>query len=399
MVMNFSTTDEPSLRRSELCVTTEYVAPENGIGEILAGIWRDVLDIDEVGLNDDFFEIGGDSLGATIIASNIESRFGFRFSPSQMVEANTVGKQLSFIENKQKETQGPVREHSLPNHMSLLNAQGTKPFLFMVHGGRGMTLHDRRFLEGLDPDQPLVLIDAIGFDGKEKMPDTVEKTAARYLDGVLKIAPDGPLLLAAPCSGSLVILEMARQLQKAGRPAERVMMIDPGTHWFEDPYLSGIKGYRKMLGRILFIAQLRYFLRRLKHKLGVGNVAKFEKSLKQKAKDLKAMQERMNKNTHAVAEEPSTNEADIHADAILDTQEIYHRATSQHRPQRWDGEVYLLITKPREAGIPVIKNVLTNTRLRTTDFSHDTLFKEGISDVLRFLDDALHHKDEPGMFS
>jgi isopropylmalate/homocitrate/citramalate synthase len=107
----------------------------------------------------------------------------------------------------------------------------------------------------------------------------------------------------------------------------------------------------------------------------------------------------MNKNTHAVTEEASTNEADIHADAILDTQEIYHRATSQHRPQRWDGEVYLLITKPREAGIPVIKNVLTNTRLRTTDFCHDTLFKEGISDVLRFLNDALHHKDVPGMFS
>jgi hypothetical protein len=47
----------------------QYVAPRNGIEEILVQIWTEILKIEQVGIYDNFFEIGGHSLLATQLVS------------------------------------------------------------------------------------------------------------------------------------------------------------------------------------------------------------------------------------------------------------------------------------------------------------------------------------------
>jgi len=54
----------------QLAVT--YVAPQNEIEQAIATIWQEVLDLEKVGVNDKFFEIGGSSLLLTKIYSNLK---------------------------------------------------------------------------------------------------------------------------------------------------------------------------------------------------------------------------------------------------------------------------------------------------------------------------------------
>ena len=86
-------------------------------------------------------------------------------------------------------------------------------------------------------------------------------------------------------------------------------------------------------------------------------------------------------------------------DAMFETQEVYRRAIYQHRPKQWPREVHMLITQPRENGIPIIKETLPHARFRITPYDHVSLFDGGIGDILRFFDDALHHENDVGMFS
>ena len=71
-------------------LTTQYVAPRTAAEQVLADIWADVLHVERVGVNDDFFELGGDSIvSLQIIARAHQS--GLKLTPKQLFEHPTVG--------------------------------------------------------------------------------------------------------------------------------------------------------------------------------------------------------------------------------------------------------------------------------------------------------------------
>jgi acyl carrier protein len=63
----------PDLERSRL--ETEFVAPRTPVEKVLAKIWNEVLDLEKVGIYDNFFDLGGHSLLATRVVSRIRQEF------------------------------------------------------------------------------------------------------------------------------------------------------------------------------------------------------------------------------------------------------------------------------------------------------------------------------------
>jgi thioesterase domain-containing protein/acyl carrier protein len=209
---------ESILRRSDLGLNTPLKLPQTGSETKLADIWQRVLGVDVIGLDDDFFELGGDSFNATLLAAEIEATFCASFAPSDIIDSPTIADQARAL------VSAPSK---LPPSLFLGRAGGSKPPLFLVHGGKGFSFFHPTFFEGVGQDRPIYLFQAPGFDGRTKPVNSVEAIAALYIASMREIQSSGPYCIAGMCAGAFIALEMCNQLSKAGQTIARFILLDP----------------------------------------------------------------------------------------------------------------------------------------------------------------------------
>ena len=94
---------EPDEGRAE---TSGSIAPRTPIEEILAGIWAEVLGSEQVGVEDNFFDIGGHSLRATRIISRVRDMLGVDLALRIFFEAPTVEGMAAAIDRELAEHRG-----------------------------------------------------------------------------------------------------------------------------------------------------------------------------------------------------------------------------------------------------------------------------------------------------
>jgi pimeloyl-ACP methyl ester carboxylesterase len=202
------------------------VQSEAALQTELLQLWRRLLQNDAITLDDDFFDMEGDSLLATELLAEIERSIGRSIPESMLFEASTVRKVVqrllapAVIEAKAVVEVGPV---------------GANPLLFF-HGDWGDGgFYAKPFARALAPFQPLVAIAPHGMGGEE-MPGTVEEMALDRLPAILEYRPQGPYRLGGHCVGGMVALETARLLVPKGHEIEFVVMIDPIWTASGEPY-------------------------------------------------------------------------------------------------------------------------------------------------------------------
>ncbi len=93
---------DPAGKRPE--IDTPFVAPHNPIEERLARIWADVLALDEVGTDDNFFDLGGHSLAATRVVSRVIQQFQLEIPLQSLFESPTIADMASVITAHQGNT-------------------------------------------------------------------------------------------------------------------------------------------------------------------------------------------------------------------------------------------------------------------------------------------------------
>ncbi|WP_141275879.1 condensation domain-containing protein, partial [Streptomyces cacaoi] len=79
-----------ALPEPEAGAGVEYVAPRTEVERLLCDIWAEVLGADRVGVHDDFFALGGDSISSLKVASRMRSAFSVELSPRALFDAPTV---------------------------------------------------------------------------------------------------------------------------------------------------------------------------------------------------------------------------------------------------------------------------------------------------------------------
>jgi acyl carrier protein len=82
---------QPLVRREQLPLPRPYVAPRTPTEQVLAAIWRTALSMDHVGVEDDYFDLGGDSFLAATIFRMIEEKFQVALPMAILVDAPTIG--------------------------------------------------------------------------------------------------------------------------------------------------------------------------------------------------------------------------------------------------------------------------------------------------------------------
>ncbi len=209
----------------------KFEAPKTPGEKLLADVWKELLGVDKVGIHDDFFELGGHSLAAVQMMTKVKAETGVKLPLTTLFQNSTVEKlavQLNGFNNKKYNgnTNGHSVEHQPFKSLIPIREGGSKPPLYLVHGGGLHVLFYQNLVKYLDEDQPIYALQARGLSGDEEPLDSIEDMAAYYIKEMLAQNPKGPFCLAGYSLGGLIAWEMAKQLKEIGKDVPMLSLFD-----------------------------------------------------------------------------------------------------------------------------------------------------------------------------
>ncbi|GCB43881.1 siderophore biosynthesis non-ribosomal peptide synthetase modules [Streptomyces sp. NL15-2K] len=197
----------PDSRRN-LATSLEYVVSE---------VFADVLGLDEVGFDDDFFRLGGHSLLAVTLVTRLREK-GISTSVRKVFAAPTVA--------------GIVRQLDLASVSDSLNrilpirTEGDRPPFFFVHPASGLSWCYRPLARYATDGVPLYGLQAAGMDGSDTLPDSIGAMAAEYVEQIRAVQPNGPYHLLGFSFGGIPVHEIAVRLREAGETVAALVVMD-----------------------------------------------------------------------------------------------------------------------------------------------------------------------------
>jgi amino acid adenylation domain-containing protein len=195
--------------------TKEFVPSNSVLEGKLAEIWESVLDRREIGVTDNFFDLGGHSLLVAKLLLRIEQRFAKKLSLGNVFQAPTIRQLAALLDEQTQPKHSPAIVPIQPH--------GSRPPLFWVRGGPlFLDLANR-----LGPDQPFFGLDLPVSDASRlPVPYRLEDIAAAYVVRLREVQPEGPYYLAGLCVNAVIAYEMARILALQGQEVALLVMVD-----------------------------------------------------------------------------------------------------------------------------------------------------------------------------
>jgi amino acid adenylation domain-containing protein len=239
----------PKLDRSSSA--KQKIAPRNDLERQLASIWQKILHVPEIGIEDDFFELGGNSLSVILTIAEIEKYLDRKIPINTFLELSTISRlavaidrvlndydrvtTTEFVTDKDIKDDFPQltpkeKDSLLASTITKKRALGTKSLIMLEKEGNSTQ------------KKPLFFVYLLGDAGKH-LPDdrtvynltvwaTVEKPetfvkalAAHYVREIRTIQPEGPYYLAGYCLGGFIALEIAKQLQMQGEIVAHLSLV------------------------------------------------------------------------------------------------------------------------------------------------------------------------------
>jgi thioesterase domain-containing protein len=181
----------------------------------LTTAWERVLDVSPIGAEDNFFDLGGDSLLAARLLAELEAGLGRTLLPGMLLEAPTVRELAQAL--------GTIRPSSATGSVIALQPGGALPPLWCVPPHRGDVLAYVNLARRLGSEQPVYALQAPPPGAR---PLRMEETAALHLEDLRRVQPAGPYHLAGYCFGGVVAFEMAQQLTRRGEDVAFLALLD-----------------------------------------------------------------------------------------------------------------------------------------------------------------------------
>ena len=203
-------------------LSTAYVAARNEIEEVLVKALEDQFGIAPVGVEDHFFELGGTSLIAVLLAARLGEQFRVSLTPTLFMTTQTIaelGEQIAAL--KVDPALGSMDSPIVP-----LQPKGDRPPIFLIHPMGGGLFVYRDLAKHIGADQPLYGLQAADLTELDDEPTSLGDMASRYLEAITRFRPGGPYLIGGWSFGGFVAYEMACQLERSGREPELLIILD-----------------------------------------------------------------------------------------------------------------------------------------------------------------------------
>ncbi len=202
-----------------------FFAPSNPLELKLTQIWESVLGVSALSVEDNFFDIGGDSLLAVQLFNQMQQQLGCDLPLATLFQAGNVRQFAALLSQEQSSSQSNSQSSSQWSSLVPIQTSGSKLPLFF-HGGSADALTWARFSHLLGTDRPFYALQRPDLDGSEVTHTTVEELAKDCVKEMRMVQPRGPYLVGGHCLGGAVAFEIAQQLQADGEEMESVVLID-----------------------------------------------------------------------------------------------------------------------------------------------------------------------------
>jgi pristinamycin I synthase 3 and 4 len=219
---------DPDGSRPQLVV--RYEPPATATELAVAAIWTALLGIDRAGRDDDFFDLGGNSLLATRMVSRVRDELGVELPVAAVFEHPTLA-QIAAQIDAQIETLRRVSAAGVPGYpdarLVRMNSMAAPRQVFCTPPLNGSAFCYRPLAAGLAPVTGFIGLQARGLTTDDPPFERVEDMARYYVEAIRGEQPSGPYLIAGWSFGSMVALEVAQQLHASGAVVDTLVLIGP----------------------------------------------------------------------------------------------------------------------------------------------------------------------------
>lgn len=243
--------DRKLLEDMEISVAgnADFATPSTPNEIKMAKIWENLLHVTNIGLNDEFMDLGGHSLLVMSLVSEVNTAFGSNISIHSIFEYPTVGKLLASIENAQGSPVTPnlIRFPEMPAKKQEL--EQVRP-LFLVHGLGGhlasfyplvknlkKVLHDKHNM-----DITVYGLEANGFKEGEEHFESLDSMVREYVDRIMQTQASGPYLIGGWSYGVAVAFHIVQELKQRGQEVGLFISIDAEAPYMPADFAEFIQG-------------------------------------------------------------------------------------------------------------------------------------------------------------
>jgi amino acid adenylation domain-containing protein len=209
--------DKRALPSPKSLSDSKYVAPRTELEKNLAAIWNELLEVEQLGIEDNYFLIGGNSINASKLVMRTNKALITKMSIADLFTYPTIETLATFLESAPME--GEIIKSLTPNSKAKQN-------LFMIHPGRVGVEAYQPLVEELDENFNCIGIDNYNIISSNKI-DGLNTLSNYYLECIEeRFDLEEPVVLFGWSLGGQVALEMASILEKRGRKNIEVYLVD-----------------------------------------------------------------------------------------------------------------------------------------------------------------------------
>ncbi len=196
--------------------------PTNDIEWSVAAIWQNLYGLDKIGIHENFFHLGGDSMLAIQLVAELQSFFNIELPLAEVLQYPTIAEQAERIAEARR-SGGKVVNHS---PVVRIQPKGSKAPFFCVHPAGGIVHCYIELARMLGKDQPFYALQHPGIDGECEPYTQFDIMAEYYINAIREVQPEGPYYLGGWSFGGTVAYEMAQQLVAMGEKVAVLVMMD-----------------------------------------------------------------------------------------------------------------------------------------------------------------------------
>jgi amino acid adenylation domain-containing protein len=211
-------------RLPEPVVTSDagFAKPRDATEITLARMWSEILDLSEVGIHDNFFDVGGHSLLAVRLSAAIREEWDVDVPISVMLRQGTIAELATIVRRGGQESE---RVPVVTLREGDPDAPDQRP-VFLFHPFGGTVFCYVELTRHLPEGRPVLAVEAPGIENEGEAEVSVEAMATRYLEYLREVQPTGPYSVGGWCFGGVIAYEVALQLREAGEETDLLFGID-----------------------------------------------------------------------------------------------------------------------------------------------------------------------------